>query len=1120
MLYVQYRVHKYKSIQLIEPIAREHHNMMQPEQVSILNLDWVTIEQEFTKTPGKIQPHGLLLTLQEPDLKILQVSRNVLRLFGVSVSAFVNQPLSVFLNKLQIIEIQNCLTCNNFTYYNPIHLIFYIKNRKIICDGILHRSQGVVILELELTQDENVSFINFYHLVRASVCKIQSANNFKDLTQFLAQEIRKICGFDRVMIYQFDHENNGMVIAEDKRRDLESFLGLHYPHIDIPESARKLYEQNWLRLLVDIDHEPIDLVPSIHPLTQNPVDLSFSVLRSASPCHLQYLRNMGVKATLCISLIKKENLWGLIACHHYSPRYVSYTIRKSCEFLGQVMAVELPYKEISEDYHYYREKLKLVRKNLLKAPVLETSFIQSLAEDETNLLNLVQAQGAVMRFGEDMILVGQTPLLGEVQKLFQWLSRYCHQEIFYSDCLPKLYPQAQTYKDVASGILALSLSPNQSEYHLIWFRPEVIQTVNWAGNPQESVKIEEEKLILTPRKSFELWKQIVKLKSLPWKTIEIDTAKELRNALMLAALESSEQQLRQSKELAQVTLQSIGDAVITTNSQGQIESLNPVAEELTGWSLIEAKDLPLNDVFRIFDGSTHQFIENPVEKVLKEGCIFDFSDNVILRSKDGKERAIDNSAAPIRSRDGSIIGAVLVFRDVTQERELAHRLSWQACHDSLTGLMNRSEFEKQVKKTLQLVQNSPEHHAICYLDLDQFKIVNDTCGHLAGDELLRQLSSLLQSQVTERDTLARLGGDEFGLLLNYYSLDEAHKKAIELCNLVRDFRFTWEEKVFSVGVSIGLVAIDHKALDLATVLSAADAACYAAKNQGRNRVHLYQADDQDLIQQRREIRWAAQIPQALEENRFCLYYQSIVEVNPASKPHKHGEVLLRLRHPSGELISPMAFIPAAERYDLMKSIDRWVIRTVFEHLEQRYCSVNLPENPADIQEFYAINLSGASLNDDEFIQFLYDQFQQYKIPPQVICFEITETIAIANLKKAVELIQSLKGLGCSFALDDFGSGMSSFSYLKTLPIDYLKIDGGFVKDILTDPVAREIVEAIHRIGHVMKIKTIAEFVENDAILAELQNIGIDYAQGYGISKPQAFILPTIKSGGETDLNIY
>ncbi|VXD22556.1 putative Diguanylate cyclase [Planktothrix serta PCC 8927] len=1092
---------------------------MQQEDALILNHDLMKIEQEFIHNPGRIQPHGLLLVLQEPDLKILQVSQNALKLFGVSFSTFLNRPLSHFLNKLQFFQIQDCLINNNFQSYNPIHLVFHIKNKKIICEGILHRNQDIVVLELELTQDQNVTFVNFYHLVRVSVCKIQSATNFQSLTQFLAEEIRKISGFDRVMVYQFDQANNGIVIAEDKRQDLESLLGLHYPHTDIPRFYRELYKQNWLRLLVDIDHEPVDIIPAINPVTQKPLDLSFSVLRSVSPCHLEYLRNMGVQATLCISLIKKDRLWGLIACHHYSPRYLSYGIRKACEFLGQVMAVELPYKEVSEDYLYYHEILKLVRKNLLNAPALETSFIQSLVQDKTNLLNLVKAQGAVIRFGEDLMLIGQTPSLTEVQQLITWLSQYCHQEVFYTDCLPALYPKAASYKDLISGILAISLSPNQSEYHLIWFRPEVIQMVNWAGNPQHSLEIENPGVLrLTPRQSFELWKETVKLKSLPWKSVEIETAQELRNSLMLAALESSEYQLRQSKELAQVTLQSIGDAVITTNNQGEIESLNPVAEELTGWSVIQAKNLPLHDVFKIFDGITHEFIENPVKTVLKEGCIFDFSDNVILRSKDGKERAIDNSAAPIRNRDGAIIGAVLVFRDVTQERELSQRLSWQACHDALTGLINRSEFEKRVKTTLQLMQESPNHHAICYLDLDQFKIVNDTCGHLAGDELLRQLSCLLQTQVSERDTLARLGGDEFGLLLNYYSFDEAQKKALDLCNLIRSFRFIWQEKVFSIGVSIGLVIIDEKTSDLATILSAADAACYAAKNQGRNRVHLYQADDQDLIQQRREIRWAAQIPQALEEDRFCLYHQPIVEVNTTSKQHKHGEILLRLRDTSGQLVSPMAFIPAAERYDLMKSIDRWVIRTVFSHLEKHHQSLNLTTNAGETEEFYAINLSGASLNDNEFIKFLYEQFKVYQVSPKMICFEITETLAIANLKKAVQLIQSLKLLGCSFALDDFGSGMSSFSYLKTLPIDYLKIDGGFVREILTDPVAREIVEAIHRIGHVMKIKTIAEFVENDAILTELKKIGIDYAQGYGIGKPQPFILPVIKTGRETDWN--
>ena len=1095
------------------------------EKTIILNYDFVEMEQEFIHAPGKIQPHGLLLTLQESDLKILQVSKNALKLFGISASAFLNRPLSDFLNQQQFSQIQDCLTSQILQHYNPIRLVFNIKNKKITCDGILHKYQDVLILELEIIQgqeDQNVSFFNFYHLIRASIFKIQSATNFQDLTQFLAEEIRKINGFDRVMIYKFDQDHNGIVIAEDKRQDLETFSGLHYPQTDIPTFARELFKQNWLRLLVDIDSQPVDIIPLLYPRTQKPLDLSFSVLRSGSPCHLQYLRNMGVKATLSISLIKKDSLWGLIACHNYSPRYVSYTIRKACEFIGQVMAVELPYKETSEDYQYYREILKLVRKNLLNAPALQSYFIQTLAQDQTNLLNLVKAQGAVIRFGEDFILVGKTPPLVEVEKLMEWLSQYCHQEIFYTDCLPKLYPQAESYQDVISGILAISLSPNQSEYHLIWFRPEVIQTVDWAGNPhpQECIEIETsgELQLLTPRRSFELWKETVKLTSLPWKPVEIETAQELRNSLMLAALESSEHQLRQSRELAQVTLQSIGDAVITINNHGEIESLNPIAEELTGWSLMEAKGLPLNDIFKIFDSQTNNFSVNPVQKVLQEGCIFDFSDHVILRAKDGKERAIDNSAAPIRSREGEIIGAVLVFRDVTKERELTRRLSWQACHDALTGLINRSEFENRVTETLKMLPESSNHHAICYLDLDQFKIINDTCGHLAGDELLRQLSCLLQNQVTEPDTLARLGGDEFGLLLNNYSLDEAHKKAVYLCNLVKDFRFTWEEKVFSIGVSIGLVEIDDQTTDLATILSAADAACYAAKNQGRNRVHLYQADDQDLIQQRREIRWAAQIPRALEADRFCLYYQPIVETNSTSKSNKHGEILLRLRDISGKLVPPMAFIPAAERYDLMKSIDRWVIRTVFSHLEKHNQGLNSTTNISGNEEFYAINLSGASLNDNQFIEFLYQQFEQYKIPPQIICFEITETVAIANLKKAVQLIQSFKELGCSFALDDFGSGMSSFSYLKTLPIDYLKIDGGFVKEILTDPVAREIVESINRIGHVMQIKTIAEFVENDAIFTELKKIGIDYVQGYGIGKPQPFILPVIKNAGQIDPN--
>ncbi len=557
-----------------------------------------------------------------------------------------------------------------------------------------------------------------------------------------------------------------------------------------------------------------------------------------------------------------------------------------------------------------------------------------------------------------------------------------------------------------------------------------------------------------------------------------------------------EEALFYEKELAQITLHCIGDAVITTDATGKIEYLNPVAQMLTGWSEQEARGLPVREVFKIFHETTREAAENPVEKALKSGRVVGLANHTVLITRDNKEIAIDDSAAPIRDRHHQIVGAVMVFHDVTQNRNLSRELSWQASHDSLTGLVNRHEFEQCLEQATISARTHDLEHALCYLDLDQFKIVNDTCGHAAGDELLRQVTTLLQTTIRQTDVLARLGGDEFGVLLYQCSLDQATRVANILREIVQNFRFVWQDNVFSIGVSIGLVEINAASENRVTLLSYADAACYAAKNKGRNRIHVFQTDDEELLQQRGEMQWVSRITKALAENRFCLYCQPIAAITSTATQENHYEVLLRLRDEKGDLVAPMAFIPAAERYNLMPTIDRWTIATLFH---------NWSSIANDKKTIYAINLSGTSINDDRFIGFLYEQFSLYEVPPKSICFEITETVAIANLTKASQFIRELQRCGCRFALDDFGSGMSSFAYLKTLPVDYLKIDGGFIKNIIENSVDDAMVEAITRIGHVMGVKMIAEFVENDAILQRIKALGVDYAQGYGVAKPRPLV---------------
>jgi diguanylate cyclase (GGDEF)-like protein/PAS domain S-box-containing protein len=567
-----------------------------------------------------------------------------------------------------------------------------------------------------------------------------------------------------------------------------------------------------------------------------------------------------------------------------------------------------------------------------------------------------------------------------------------------------------------------------------------------------------------------------------------------------------EQELFREKELAQVTLHSIGDAVITTDADGKVQYFNPVAEALTGWSQKQACGMPLTTVFNIIHETTREPAHNPIEKAIREGRIVGLANHTLLISRAGREIPIEDSAAPIRDRSGNLIGAVLVFHDVTQTRSLTRQLSWEATHDPLTQLTNRREFEYRVEQALKSAQSQGCTHALCYIDLDQFKIVNDTCGHGAGDELLRQVTALLQAQVRKTDVLARLGGDEFGVLLHECPLPQALRVANEMRECIQGFRFAWQDQAFKIGASIGLMDINSDSESLSNILSAADVACYAAKNKGRNRVHVYQSNDQDLLQQRGEMQWATRLTQALEEDSFCLYYQPIAAI-AIPQSGEHYEVLLRLRDEEGNIVAPMAFIPAAERYGLMHLIDRWVIRTLFSTQGHHYRSLWQQHqlDGSSCNSLYAVNLSGASLNDDQFMEFLHEQFAQHQIPPSLICFEITETMAISNLTKASQFIHELRDLGCRFALDDFGSGMSSFGYLKNLAVDYLKIDGGFVRNIINDPLDEAMVESMTRIGHVMGLQIIAEFVENDAISARIKTLGIDYAQGYGIAKPQPLL---------------
>ena len=565
----------------------------------------------------------------------------------------------------------------------------------------------------------------------------------------------------------------------------------------------------------------------------------------------------------------------------------------------------------------------------------------------------------------------------------------------------------------------------------------------------------------------------------------------------MTARRRAELAVHAEKERAQVTLQSIGDAVITTDAAGVIDYLNPVAEQLTSWGLAEARGKTLDEVLRVINEVSRQPSESLVARCMREGRVIVGSDQGALIDRAGREVAIQNSAAPIRDRGGQLLGTVVVFRDVSRERRLRRALSYQATHDALTGLINRREFEHRLHAALAETRGeAPMEHTLVYVDLDQFKVVNDTCGHPAGDRLLKQVTSLLQARVRTSDTLARLGGDEFGILLQDCGLEQAMKIAEGLRQGISDFRFEWAGEPLKIGASIGLVTIDRNTETVAAVMSAVDVACYAAKDGGRNRLHVYQSDN--VPTRHKEMQWVSRLQRACDDGRLELFFQPIRAIGKNPDREAHYELMLRMRDEQGGLVQPVEFIPAAERYNVMPMIDRWVVKQVLGTI--------LGRGKIGEHANFAINLSGTTLSDEGFLEFLLGELANAELRPGSLCFEITETAAISSLSSVVYFMGELKDRGVRFALDDFGSGLSSFSYLKTLPVEFLKIDGQFVEHVVRDPVDRSMVEAICQVANAMGIRTIAERVESKDVLDTLAKIGVDYAQGFYIAEPQPIAL--------------
>jgi diguanylate cyclase (GGDEF)-like protein/PAS domain S-box-containing protein len=554
----------------------------------------------------------------------------------------------------------------------------------------------------------------------------------------------------------------------------------------------------------------------------------------------------------------------------------------------------------------------------------------------------------------------------------------------------------------------------------------------------------------------------------------------------------------QERSRALATLQSINEGVITTDKRGRIDYMNEAAERLTGTTSLQAVGHGLEEIVSLVDESDRKSLADPVRQSLATGTRVTLGRKALLLSRgSGEEYSIELSVSPLKNPNLEVTGAVIVLHDVSEQRGLARQMSYQASHDALTGLVNRREFERRLQEALDGARSGPGTHILCYLDLDRFKLVNDSCGHVAGDNMLREVAGLLKDAVRDSDTVARIGGDEFAMLLIGCPLEKARQIADDVCRAVTDYRFVWKDKIFNIDVSIGLVEIGRESGTAEEVMSAADSACYVAKQRGGH-VHVYSAHDEAVARHRGEIHWLQKLQSALKEDRFELYSQPIVPVTAQNQGGPALEVLVRLKDESGQDVSPSEFLRAAERYRLMALVDRWVVQTTLSAIGRGALQMEKDRS-------VAINISGQTLGDTTFLEFVVDCFDRSGVTPDQICFEVTENSVITNIEHARRFIGVLHGMGCKFALDDFGRGLGSFSNLKNLTMDFLKIDGSFMRNLARDSVNQAMVAAMIKLARTLNFQVIAEQVEDEAALEAVRKMGIDFVQGFVIARPQPLL---------------
>ena len=1075
-------------------------------------LDLTQCDKEPIHIPGSIQPHGLLLAVDRVANNVLQVAGDTTTFLAASVQEILGQPIIAVIGK-QAAESLDSLAPE---FMEPEYLgsITIPSRPDKHLDLTAHISDGLIILELEPSSERRADAAQMIALTRRITMVWESTTGLADLLDSGSQEFRRFTGFDRVMIFRFLEDDTGVVASEDKIDSLDSLLNHHYPASDIPKQARALYIRNPIRVIPDAGYKPALLVPALNPHTGLPLDMSDCTLRSVSPVHVQYLKNMNVAASMSVSIVIDGTLWGMASFQHTEPKYVPYEIRENCKLLGRIFSQLITARQ-DDEKHMQALHLANARDTLLSTLSGLHTVEDSFHDQIESIQQLVRADGAAMFLGGKLTLIGSTPDDIQTRDLIEWLLSNDSHRTFSTHCLVDHIDRAQAYAPKASGVLAVVVSQD-GPFVLLWFRAEYLETINWAGNPHKAALPGPEPGQLTPRKSFEDWKQTVRFRARPWSDVEIESARKFGRAIlemrmqhtlqelntqlqgMLSEKEKSlidkdklrdealrgVQALRERETELSAILENTSDGYISMTSERIVTAWNRKAEEILLWSREEAIGRPIEELIvpppmaAEYRQHFQQFLETGTSKVIGDPL------EVSSLRKDGVLIAIEIRFAAINLAGRIIFTAFL--QDITQRKLQEKKRVRDGQEDALTGLANRRAMYSFLQAKLEARPTIEHPLRLLYLDLDGFKPVNDTLGHGAGDRVLEEIAQRLKECMRENDLVARIGGDEFVIVATGLTDKDLIEK---LCQrLLESLRkpISIDKHDVSVGCSIGIVSAPKDGVDQDALLRFADIALYEAKAAGRNTWKFYSTHMSSRLLVRRQLE--AELRVALRQDELRLEYQPRFDVQ--SGQLMGAEALVRWQHPIRGYLAPDNFVSVAEEAGLIVPLSDWVLRKAC--LEAQGWTDDI---------FVSVNLSPIEFKRSDLVARVERVLAETNISPARLELEVTESVMLDNTTDGLAVMKSLKALGVRLVMDDFGTGYSSLSYIHIYPFDGIKIDRSFIAALDGSASGRAIMEAIIGMGNAMAMIITAEGVETQEQLEILTQLQCHQAQGFYLGRP-------------------